>query len=82
MSENEPTVGERLAVLEDRNIRQSKDIKEILKEVKNFAELMHGIDTRLTKVETRQKIYGSIAAGAITFVAGLSMFKDKLMSFF
>ena len=90
----EPTVGERLAVLEDRNVRQSKDIKEILKVVtttsKSIVSCTVKVDAldkadlsgRLTKVETRQKIYGSIAAAAISFVAGLTMFKEKLMSFF
>ena len=90
----ESTVGERLAVLESEHENQSEDIREILKEVKRTGALLvevktkvdalsdDNLDHRLTKVETRQKVYGSIAAAAMTFVAGLSLFKESIVKLF
>ena len=91
---SEPTVGERLAVLEDRNKRQSKDIKEILDVVKDTSASIISctvkvdaldeadLNGRLTKVETRQKIYMSIATALITAGGAVSMWRDKILSFF
>lgn len=91
---NDPLVHTRLAVLEDRNARQSKDIKEILGVVKATSEKIiectvkvEALDkldlpTRLTKVETRQKIYAGLAGAGLTFVGGLVVVKDYIISLF
>jgi hypothetical protein len=77
---------ERLAVLETENIRQTKDIEEILNEVKAIAAFIYeskgklegvvnaDLPTRVGKIETRQKIYASIAI----IIAGLAATKDWL----
>ena len=90
----DPTTGERLAVIESENKAQSKVIDKIFKQVettgKHIVETKTKIDiltkadliTRVTKVETRQKIYLSIAGTLITLSGGLMMWKDKFLSFF
>lgn len=77
---------ERLAVLETQNNRQTKDIEEILNEVKSIAAFIYeskgkleavvvaDLPTRVGKIETRQKIYASIAI----IIAGLAASKDWL----
>ena len=79
------SVEERLAILETQNIAQSKDIGEVLDEVKNISafilEYKGTVDiladaclpTRVTKIETREKVYVSIGAAcwtAVLVVAG------------
>ena len=83
-----------LAVLTDRSVRLASDIKKILEVVEDTSASMisctvkvEALDKadltgRLTKVETREKIFGSIAAAAISFVAGLSLFKESIMTWF
>lgn len=80
------TVEERIAVVEALNTKQSEDIKEILSEIKNVTAFIYDIGprvkamekeclpTRLTKVETRQKVYTGVALA----VAGLAASKEWL----
>lgn len=87
------TTGERLAVLETENKRQSDDTEKILREIKNISAFIYEygpkidileeehLNDRLTKVETRQKIYISIAASLFTLCAGAALLGQKLMAF-
>lgn len=81
---------ERLAVLETENCQQTKDIDKILKEVQNIANFIYeskgklegvvnaDLPNRVGKIETRQKIYASIAI----IIAGLAATKDWLSNLF
>ena len=91
---SEPTVGERLAVIESTNHTQTKLIQEILDEVKTTSASMIECKTkvdaldkldlpgRVTRVETRQKIFVGIGAGLISLTGILSVLRDQIKSFF
>ena len=79
------TTEERLAILETQNVAQSKDIGEILNEVKNISAFIYeykgkvdvvvdaNLPNRVTKIETRERVYTAVAAAcwvAIVTVAG------------
>lgn len=88
------SVNERLAVLETQNERQHADIKEILDEIKNVSAFIYeckpkldaltdaDLDNRITKVETRQKVYISIGTVIISSLGLMAILKDKIMSMF